>query len=299
MNKIAFVFPGQGSQVVGMGLELYEKYDAAKQVFDFCGNKDILCQGEKLNETVNAQPALFAAGLASARALQSCGVNARGAAGFSLGEIPALAFAGLLDEKEAFDFVNFRAKVMHECSQLNKGGMAAVMGIGADDVIDLCRKSKGVYPVNFNAPSQTVVAFEEASGEAFIEAAKAVKAKVIPLKVSGAFHSPLMQSAAEEIKKYLENINFQTPKIPLYSNVTGRIYGNNPKELLTNQVNNPVKWQTTIEQMTADGFNIFIETGPGKTLTGLIKRIDKEVKTYNVFDAESLENTVKELGGQA
>ena len=299
MGKIAFIFPGQGAQYIGMGKPLYDKYAAARQVYDTADAefvKNISWSGTKedLTATKIAQPAIFLADLAAAAALNERGISAAGAAGFSLGEIPALAFCGLLDVKEAFKFVCFRAEVMHECTLKHKGGMMAVLGLSDETVKELCQGLNGAYPVNFNSPGQVVVAYSAEAGEALKASIVATKGKVMPLTVAGAFHSPLMDDAAAKVADYLTKVDFSESTIPLYSNVTAKTY-NNPKELLAKHVNNPVLWQATIKQMITDGYDTFIETGPGKTLTGMIKKIDKNVRTFNVFDEESLEESVKNV----
>jgi len=320
MNKIAFVFPGQGAQTVGMGSDFYdEKFPPSQTLYDMLGEdvRRMSFEGSQneLNKTINAQPCLFAADLAAAWALGVHEIGADGVAGFSLGEIPAMAFAGLIHNvNDAFELVKFRAKTMQACAEKNSGGMAAVMGLDTEAVAELCAKVDGTYPVNFNAPGQIVVAFRTNAQEEFLAVAKEAKARVILLKVSGAFHSPLMDEAATEMLEYLQTVKFETPKIPIYSNVTGKPYPSqlstgskiepvdskiepteNPAELIARQINSPVQWQATIENMMNDGFGTFIEVGPGKTLTGLIKRINDEAKVFNVFDAASLESVVAQL----
>lgn len=309
MNKTAIVFPGQGSQKVGMCFDFYEKFGSVKKIFDSLAPsiKEVIFEGsqESLNLTVNAQPALFAADLACAAALGEIGFEADGAAGFSLGEIPALVYCGVLGFSHGLEFVNFRAKTMQNCAEKNKGGMAAVMGLSAEKIIAICEEIDGAYPANFNSAAQTVVAFSESSYDELAVAIAAQKGKAIRLAVSGAFHSPLMNEAADEIKAYLQKCIFNVASQPIYANVTAQVYGEpgrmgeqrrafcaatNPKDLLSRHVNSPVKWQETIENMTRDGFDTFIEAGPGKTLSGLIKKINPGANAFNVFDLQSLEN---------
>ncbi|MCL2577678.1 MAG: ACP S-malonyltransferase [Defluviitaleaceae bacterium] len=293
MNKTAIVFPGQGAQKVGMCFDFYEKFDSVKKIFDSLdkSSRELIFEGpqELLNLTINAQPSLFAADLACVAALKEIGFEADGAAGFSLGEIPALVYGGVFDFAQGLEFINFRAKTMQNCAEKNKGGMAAVMGLSAEAVVSVCEEINGAYPANFNSKIQTVVAFSENSFHELSQAVSSLKGKIIKLAVSGAFHSPLMNEAADEIKNFLEIIKLNDAAKPIYSNVTAQAYGD-PKDLLSRHVNSPVKWHDTIENMINDGFGTFIEAGPGKTLTGLIKKINPDVKVFNVFDLQSLES---------
>jgi len=296
MDKIAFVFAGQGSQTVGMGRDLYDHYHTVKQLFDMSAPIRELCWSgpkEQLDITINSQPALFLTDLACAVVLTENGVAAEGAAGFSLGEIPAACYAGLMTPPEAFDFVCHRAQTMQSCSEKQKGCMFAVMRLSDVEIENICT-ALDAYPANYNCPGQTVVACAASCAERFRQAVSDQGGKALPLPVSGAFHSPLMDAAAESIAAYLENADLGVLRIPLYANFTARVYGD-PRELLPRQVNHPVLWQRTIENMISDGFDAFIEVGPGKTLSGLIKKINPGVRIYNVSDMESLENTMKGL----
>jgi [acyl-carrier-protein] S-malonyltransferase len=175
--------------------------------------------------------------------------------------------------------------------------MIAVMGLPPEQVEELCEEVEGAYPANYNSPAQTVVSYEESALKDLKAALKARKAKAVPLAVAGAFHSPLMQGASEKLAVHLEDLSFGEIKLPMYANVSGLPYENpeDVKEILPMQINSAVLWQKTIEQMISDGFDTFIETGPGKALTGMIGKINKEVATYNVFDDETLKACVSQL----
>jgi len=298
MGKVAFVFAGQGAQSVGMGKDLYNNLQAAKNIFDMAGKKvkDLSFNGsaEELNITVNTQACLFAMDLACARALNEKGIFADGVAGFSLGEIPAIAYAEIMKDKAAYEFVSLRAKAMQECAEENKGLMFAVLKLSDADVQNICTSIEKAYPVNYNCPGQIVVACAEHSADEIQRCVAQKGGKSIKLAVSGAFHSPFMEKASQKIKEYLANKELPAMRISVYSNVTANIY-ENPKELLAKQVISPVLWQKSIENMIADGFDIFVEVGAGKILSGLIKKINSDVRILNVCDMASLESTVWEV----
>lgn len=303
MGKIAFVFAGQGAQKPGMGKELYDECPAAKEVFDACeakraGTLTLCFEGpqEELNLTNNTQPCLFAMDLACAKALNSMGVFAEGAAGFSLGEIPALSACGLLDMEQAFELVRVRGDAMHWAGTQNKGEMYAVLKLLDTEVEEICKGIDDAWPVNYNFDRQTVVACTEAAGPILVEKITEAGGDPRKLPVSGAFHSPLMAPAREAVKAKVEKLTFSPMEIPLYANATAKVY-EDPKELLVEQLTNAVQWKKTIENMIADGFDTFIEVGAGRTLTGFIRKINPEVKTLNVNDMSSLRNTVTEVLG--
>lgn len=304
MGKIAFVFSGQGAQYSGMGKELKEHSPAAAQVFNIA---DSLRPGtsmqcfeaakEELGKTQNTQPCLFTVDLAAAQALAEAGITPEGVAGFSLGEIPALAFCGVISPHQAFELVMLRAEVMAKCAAENSGSMAAVLGLADEKVEELCSKFNNLWPVNYNCKGQIVVAGKQEMVEQLAPAAKQEGGKVMKLAVSGAFHTPFMEEAAKALQKKLAGWNLNLPSIPLYANVSAMPYDQNISDLICRQVKSPVLWRKTIENMRADGFDIFIEVGAGKTLSGLIRKICPECGVYNVEDKQSLESTVEALRG--
>lgn len=299
MGKIALVFSGQGAQYTGMGKDFYENSPAAKAVFDMAdsirkGTSD-QCFGadiSELSETVNTQPCVFTANLAAAKAVEEKGVKIDCVAGFSLGEIDALAYTNAVSYEDGFRLVCKRGQLMNEACKNNPGVMLAVMKLDAEKIKGICQKYEDTYPVNFNSPVQTVVATKEENAEVVSKAFTDEKGRVKKLAVSGAFHSPFMSEAAEGLLKYLENIQINSPEIPLYSNYTAMPYEGDYKALIKAQVENPVRWTETVENMINDGVDTFIEVGVGKTLTGLIKRINGDVKAVKVesfADLQALE----------
>ena len=295
MGKIALIFSGQGAQYSGMGKELCEYSEAAKKVFDIAdsvraGTSKQCFEGtaEELSVTVNTQPCVFAADLAAARAVEEKGIKVDCVAGFSLGEIAALAFSGILSDEEAFRLVCKRGELMDKAAKANPGAMLAVMKLPADKIEEVCAGFDSTYPVNYNSPAQTVVATKEENADALIEAFSELKGRAKRLAVSGAFHSPFMSDAAEGLAEYMKDVSFGEPSVPIYSNFTAKPYEGDYKALVKAQVENPVRWQTIVENMVADGVDTFIEVGVGKTLTGLIKRINADVKAVKVETPDDL-----------
>lgn len=299
MGKIAFIFSGQGAQYSGMGKELYEASPAAKAVYDMAdsvreGTSRQCFEGstEELCKTVNTQPCVFTADLAAAYALIERGIKPDCVAGFSLGEIAALAFSKMLSEEEAFKLVCKRGELMDKAATENPGAMAAVMKITPQQVEEICSKFDKTYPVNYNSPAQTVVATTSENADKFCEAVKEAGGRAKLLAVSGAFHSPFMAEAADGLAEYMESVDFSEPETVIYSDVTAKPYEGDYKALVKAQVESPVKWQTIVENMVADDVDTFIEVGVGKTLTGLVKRINGDVKAFKVetpADIEALE----------
>ncbi len=292
----ALVFSGQGAQYTGMGKDLYENSPAAKAVFDMAesirpGTIKQCFEGtkEELAVTINTQPCVFITDLAAAAAVAEKGVTIDCVAGFSLGEIAAIAFAGMLSYEDAFKLVCKRAELMDKAAKENPGAMAAVMKISPEQVEEICKGFEKAYPVNYNSPAQTVVAASREEIDELCEKVKAVKGKAVKLAVSGAFHSPFMNTAAEGLAEYLKDIDLKEPTIPIYANATAEPYKDDYKMLISAQVNHPVKWQKSVENMIENGVNTFIEVGVGKTLTGLIKKINADVKAVNIENKEGLD----------
>ena len=304
MGKVAFVFAGQGAQYSGMGQSLCEVSPAAKAVFDQAdalrpGTSEQCFTGtaEELSITENTQSCLYCVDLAAAKALEEAGVTPDYVAGFSLGEIAALSFAGVFTGEQGFDFVCKRAEAMQKAGEENPGAMAAVLKLKNEQVEELCAGFEKVWPVNYNCPGQLVCAGEKSQIEEFCGKVAEAGGKAVPLAVSGGFHSPFMESASQTLKEVLEPMELSEAKVPVYANYTAQPYGGSAKELVTQQVKNPVRWQETVERLVELGVDTFIECGPGKTLCGLIRKTAKGVKTLNVQDAESLQAALEALKG--
>ena len=300
MGRIAFVFSGQGDQFPGMGKELYNNYDAARKVFDTCeslrpGTLKQCFEGteEELKETANTQPCMFAMELAAAAVLTEKGIKPEAAAGFSLGEVAAAAFSGVFSLKPGFELVTRRGQLMQEASETQDTSMAAVVKLTNEQVEEVCAKHPGIYPVNYNAPGQVSVSGLSSEMPAFKEDIKAIRGRVLPLNVRGAFHSPFMQPAADAFAEELKKAELKRPAVTLYANLTARPYGDDAFELLSKQIVNPVHWEQTVRNMIASGIDTFIEIGPGQTLINLIKRTDGNLKTYSVSEMDALLSEVE------
>ena len=300
MSKLAFVFSGQGAQYCGMGSELANISKAASRVFQMADSiradtskQCFTAPKEELSITRNTQPCLFCVDLAAAEALRENGIIPDFVAGFSLGEIPALAFGGYLSQEDAFRFVCKRAEYMDACAQKTEGAMAAVLKLPEEKVESIAAQIGQCYPVNYNCPGQTVVACAKEKLQELIQQVKEHGGRAIPLAVSGAFHSPFMDDASRALAEEFSALVLQEPKIPVFSNASATPYQGT--EQLFRQVNSPVLWHKTIRAMADAGVTTFVEVGAGKTLCGLISKIVPEAKILNVEDEKSLTNTLEVL----
>jgi len=300
MGRIAIVFSGQGAQYSGMGKELASCSEAAANVFKMAdtirpGTSKQCFEGsdEELQQTKNTQPCIFCVSYAAAVALAEKGIIADCAAGFSLGEVTALAYGGYLSEEEAFSFVTARALAMQESGKKNPGVMFAVLKLDSEEVTKLCSGREGCYPVNFNGKTQISVSCTEEAAKDFPKAVAAAGGKAIKLAVSGGFHSPMMREAREALERDFRELSFKEGTIPVYSNVTGEPYKG--KTQLFQQIDSPVLWYPLILNMKRDGVDTFIEAGPGKTLSNMIGKILPGACILNVEDEQSLNNTVEVL----
>ncbi len=303
MGDIAFVFPGQGSQYPGMAHELYDFSPAARRVFDQAetirlGTTLQTFEGdeEELKRTVNAQPCLYCAELAIAEVLCEGGIVPTMVAGFSLGEVAALTFAGVFSPEEGFSYVCRRGASMQEAASQVESAMLAVLKLDDEVVEHIASEFDDVYPVNYNCPGQLVVAGPTLQLEFFKERVRDAGGRALSLPVSGGFHSPFMNSAYQDLSEYLMSRKVSSPRIPIYANLTGDPYDYDVeciKKTMASQIVSPVRWQRDIEHMIRDGADIFIEVGPGKTLSGFIRRIAPDVTVLQVEDSATYDVAIE------
>ncbi|MBR3049916.1 MAG: ACP S-malonyltransferase [Selenomonadaceae bacterium] len=304
--KTAFIFPGQGAQTVGMGKDFYDNFDAAKKLFDEADNalgysiKKICFDGtaDDLKLTANTQPAILVVSVIVNEILKSEGVEAQIAGGHSLGEYSALVAANSLKFSDAVVLVHKRGQFMQEAVPVGEGAMAAILGLDDDTIIKICAEVDEVQAVNFNCPGQTVIAGKTAGVEAAVEKLKAAGAKkAVVLPVSAPFHSTLMAPAAKKLAVELDKIKINDAAFPVAANVNGELETSAAtiKNNLVAQADNPVKWIACVEAMKNFGAETFIECGPGKTLSGFNRRIDKKIRSLNVENLDSLKKTLDAL----
>lgn len=308
MKKYALIFPGQGAQKSGMGKDLYENSLAAKKVFDTADRvlgrsiSDLCFNGsdEDLMKTINSQPCILTVELAAYEALKEKHPELEVActAGHSLGEYAALYAAGVLDLETVLKLIQKRATLMNEAAEKTSGAMAAVLGLDNQTVIDLTKEMTGVYVANFNSNGQVVITGDKEQINANLDKFKEAGAKrVLPLAVSGAFHSPLMREAGNSFVDFVKQFNFNNSNVDVYTNVDAEATnkGEDFRAKLPEQIYSSVCWTQTINNIAKNGTVDFIEIGPGRVLNGLNKKINTELNTLNVSDVDSLNVTVEEL----
>jgi [acyl-carrier-protein] S-malonyltransferase len=298
VSKVAFLFPGQGSHELGMGRELAEAYPEARAVYDEASEAvglDLarLCFAgplEELTKTELQQPALVATSLACLRAVETTGVRPDVVLGHSVGEYAALAASGALSDRDAVALVRVRGEVTAAAAQASPGSMAAVIGLEDAAVEALCAEIGGVWPANYNCPGQLVVSGESAAVARLVEEAPARGArKVVPLRVTGAFHSPLVGDAAEGLRPAVERVEWREPEIPFMSTVTASLEPAAAlSQILLDQLTAPVRFTQAVAALVADGVGTFVEVGPGQVLAGLVRRCDRSVRTLSVGDPAGL-----------
>ena len=309
MGKLAFIFPGQGAQYVGMGMQIAKEFASADGIFNQASEtlgfdiKKMVFEGdaETLKITENTQPAILTTSIACMRPLIESGVTPDVAAGLSLGEYAAYVVSGAMLFRDAVALVRKRGRYMQEAVPLGVGTMAAIMGLEDEDVIDCCRSASVcgiVEPANFNCPGQVVIAGEVKAVEKAVELCNQKGAKKpMLLPVSAPFHCSMLKPAGEKLKKDLQEVNFNKMNLPVVVNATAEYVTDESliKDLLVKQVSSPVLWRKSIGAMLAEGVDTFVEIGPGKVTSGFIKRISKDARTLNVEDSESLKKTLEEL----
>jgi [acyl-carrier-protein] S-malonyltransferase len=311
MGKVAFIFPGQASQYPGMGKELAEKYASARAVFEEADKAlgislSKLCfEGteDELKLTANTQPAILTVSVAAFRALAEKGITADYVAGHSLGEYSALVAAGSLNFADAVKLVRKRGTYMQEAVPAGQGSMAAIMGLSPTVVLEVCKKAaqgEVCSPANLNSPEQTVISGSAAAVKRAVEIASQSGAKrAVVLAVSAPFHCALMMPAQEKLERDLNAIKFADLQMPLVTNVDADDIskGDEARSALVRQVTMPVRWEESMRTLLDDGVNTFVEVGPGKVLTGLMRQIERSVTTLNVEDEKSLAGTLERIAG--
>ncbi|MGI6037473.1 MAG: ACP S-malonyltransferase [Limnochordia bacterium] len=308
MVQLGYIFPGQGSQAIGMGREFYEESIAARRIWDQADEilgiplRELVWEGatQELNLTINAQPALLTACVAAYEAIKEAGLEGMAYAGHSLGEYSALVAAGAIDFPTALSLVRRRGELMEEAYPKGQGAMAAVLGLDTAVIEEICNGISHVTVANYNCPGQVVISGKRKAVE---KAGKALQEqgarRVVFLDVSGPFHSPLMEPAAQAMADELKQVKIQRPSRPVFSNVDGQPVedGEAIKGTLVAQLTSPVRWEETIHNMVAQGVELFVEVGHGQVLKGLLRRIDRRLQVVNVDTPQELEKLVAQAKG--
>lgn len=305
MSKIAFIFPGQGAQYIGMGQDFYKHtetgkktYDEASQLLGFSMPELCFQENDQLNITEYTQAAMVTTSIAMMKVLEEHGVQPEAAAGLSLGEYAALVAAGVMSEQDAITTVRQRGILMQEAVPAGIGSMAAVLALSGEKIEEVIREIPDVWIANYNCPGQIVISGKKERVEAACEKLKEAGAKrTVPLNVSGPFHSGMLCEAGKKLGEVLELVTVHTPKIPYVANVTAQFVtdASQVKPLLEQQVSSSVRWQQSVEEMIQAGIDTFIEIGPGKTLAGFMRKINRNVTVLNIEKLEDVEKVLQAL----